>query len=52
MRNLVIARITELWVIEIHPYELDLSLDELPNLSNAELLEVLEEMIELECEGE
>mgnify|MGYP007077685476 CR=1 FL=1 len=51
MRNLVIARITELWK-SYHILELDLTLNELPNLSNAELLEVLEEMIEMECEGE
>jgi hypothetical protein len=51
VRNLVIARITELWK-SYHILELDLTLNELPNLSNAELLEVLEEMIEMECEGE
>lgn len=51
MRNLVIARITELWKSH-HTLELDLSLNELPNLSNAELLEVLEDMITIECEGE
>jgi len=46
MRNLVIARITELWILGTSEIELDLSLSELPNLSNADLLEVLEEMIE------
>ena len=52
MRNLVIARITELWNEEFHPIELDLALNELAALSNAELLEVLEDMIAMECEGE
>jgi len=52
MRNLVIARITELWDEEFHPNELDLALNELHNLSNVELLEVLEDMITMECEGE
>jgi hypothetical protein len=52
MRNLVIARITELWNEEFHSVELDLALNELPNLSNVELLEVLEDMITMECEGE
>ena len=53
MRNLVIARITELWKT-YHILELDLTLNELPNLSNAELLEVLEDMIAItqEYEGE
>jgi uncharacterized protein YcgL (UPF0745 family) len=49
MRNLVIARITELWIHGQSELELDLALDELQNLSNADLLEVLEEMIELGC---
>lgn len=49
MRNLVIARITELWIPGQSELELDLSLSELNNLSNADLLEVLEEMIELGC---
>jgi hypothetical protein len=48
MRNLVIARITQLWDESFHPLELDLSLSELDELSNAELLEVLEEIIEIE----
>lgn len=52
MRNLVIARITELWDEGFHPIALDLALNELPNLSNAELLDVLEDMITMECEGE
>lgn len=47
MRNLVIARITELWDERHYPELLDLSLHELPSLSNADLLEVLEEIIEL-----
>ena len=53
MRNLVIARITELWKT-YHILELDLTLNELPNLSNAELIEVLEDMIAIttEYEGE
>jgi hypothetical protein len=53
MRNLVIARITELWQT-YHILELDLTLNELPNLSNAELIEVLEDMIAItmEYEGE
>ena len=46
MRNLVIARITELWTPNSEE-ELDLHLHELPELSNKELLQVLEEMIEL-----
>ena len=49
MRNLVIARITELWIDGQSDLELDLSLSELNNLSNADLLEVLEEIIELGC---
>ena len=49
MRNLDIARITELWK-PYHPLELDLSLNELPNLSNAELLDVLEDMISITME--
>ena len=44
MRNLVIARITELWKT-YHILELDLTLNDLPNLSNMELLEVLEDVI-------
>jgi hypothetical protein len=52
MRNLVIARITELWDDEFHPIALDLALNELHNLSNVELLEVLEDIITMECEGE
>ena len=46
MRNLVIVRITEL--MQLRPdlmLILDLSVDELQNLSNAELLEVLEEIL-------
>jgi len=50
MRNLVIARITELWNEEFHSISLDLSLNELPSLSNVELLEVLEDMITMESE--
>ena len=46
MRNLVIARITELWT-SYSEDELDLHLRELPELSNKELLEVLEEMVSL-----
>ena len=46
MRNLVIARITELWT-SYSEEELDLHLRELPELSNKELLEVLEEMVSL-----
>lgn len=45
MRNLVINRIIELWK-ERHVVELDMTLDELPNLSNAELLEVLEDILD------
>ena len=44
MRNLVIARITELWKT-YHILELDLTLNDLPDLSNIELLEVLEDVI-------
>jgi hypothetical protein len=44
MRNLVIARITELWKA-YHILELDLTLNDLPDLSNMELLEVLEDVI-------
>ena len=53
MRNLVIARITGLWKT-YHILELDLTLNELPNLSNAELLDVLEDMISItmDYEGE
>ena len=46
MRNLVIVRITEL--MQLRPdlmIDLDLSIDELQNLSSAELLEVLEEIL-------
>lgn len=49
MRNLVIARITELWE-NYHILELDLLLSDMPNLSNIELLEVLEEVIEVNRE--
>jgi hypothetical protein len=45
MRNLVIARITELWDDNDHPFEFGMTLDKLPSLSNAALLEMLEEMI-------
>ncbi len=46
MRNLVIERITELMVESPNLMNaLDLSPDELQNLSNADLLEVLEEII-------
>jgi hypothetical protein len=45
MRNLVIARITELLVESPDLMTaLDISVDELQNLSNAELLELLEEL--------
>jgi len=51
MRNLVIARITALWK-DHHPLELDLLLSDLPELSNADLLDVLEDMVAMEAEGE
>jgi hypothetical protein len=51
MRNLVIARITELWKT-YHILEFDLQLSDLPELSNAELLEVLEDIITIDAEGE
>jgi hypothetical protein len=47
MRNLVIERIAELWVDGVTEFDLDLKLSELHRLSNAELLEALEELIEL-----
>ncbi len=46
MRNLVIARITELWDENDHPFEFGITLDKLPTLSNVELLEMLEQMVE------
>lgn len=45
MRDLIIERIKNIWDHDYHPVELDLSLDELDELSNAELLDVYEEMI-------
>jgi hypothetical protein len=51
MRNQVIARITEM--MQERPdlmVDLDLAPDELENLSNAELLDVLIECIEILCE--
>jgi len=48
MRNLVIARITELWDEDYHPYEFNITLTKLPSMSNAELLALLEEIIECE----
>jgi hypothetical protein len=45
MRDLVIERIKGIWDHDYHPVELDLSLDELDELSNSELLDVYEEMI-------
>lgn len=44
MRNLVIARITELWK-SYHILELDLTLNDILHLSNVDLLEVLEDVI-------
>ena len=46
MRNLVIARITELWDEDYHPYEFGTALTKLTSLSNAELLAMLEDIIE------
>lgn len=51
MRNQVIARITEM--MQERPdlmVDLDLAPDELENLSNAELLDVLIECIQILCE--
>lgn len=48
MRELVMERIVENWIDEEDfstGDELDLSLDELPNLTNEELLDVLIEMV-------
>ena len=45
MRELIIERITELWDDGYHPSELDLSLEELVELSNKELLDAFEEMV-------
>ena len=47
MRNLVVARITEyLTTYTDLMYELDITPDELGNLSNIELLDLLQEIIE------
>jgi hypothetical protein len=48
MRNLVIERINQLWIIDVHPYEFDITLDRLHTLSNKQLLAMLEDMIEME----
>jgi hypothetical protein len=45
MRNLVIARITELWDDNDHPFEFGMTLDKLPTLSNVQLLEMLEQIV-------
>jgi hypothetical protein len=45
MRNLVIERITELWDEEVHPYEFDIALDKLEELSNRELLDMFEDLV-------
>jgi hypothetical protein len=48
MRELVMKKITENWIDDVDYStgdELDLSLDELPNLSDEDLLDVLVEMV-------
>ena len=45
MRNLVIERITELWIEESHPFEFDITVDRLEELSNRELLDMLEDIV-------
>lgn len=52
MRNIVIERITEyLRLYTDLMTELDISPDELDNLSNIELVDLLEEIVEILCEG-
>lgn len=52
MRNIVIERITEyLRLYTDLMSELDISPDELENLSNIELVDLLEEIVEILCEG-
>jgi len=46
MRNLVIARITELWKRYNDIDETSGAVSNLPNLSNALLLEILEDIVE------
>lgn len=52
MRNIVIERITEyLRLYTDLMTQLDISPDELENLSNIELVDLLEEIVEILCEG-
>jgi hypothetical protein len=53
MRNLVIQRITE--YLRLFPdlmYELDITPDELENLSNIQLLDLLEEIVTFNFESD